>query len=752
MNRRRALVALGSLAVVAGLGLTVGPVSVPGGWVATVFLVGVWVAALGGAALVVVDRLTEPGEDGANGALPRVGDRPVYGVPGDRLAERVEAVGASERDAPERDRIRDRVRAATVGVLARRTGDSETTVRRRVAEGTWTDDGDAAALFADRKSRHDHVESGFPGRVERAIEAVASASRDGGRAADGERAEGRRSNGEGDGADPGRGRDQRDSTADPDGGETAGAIDPVQGVPGPSTNLARGESRVVRTGRWRGVQALALAGAAVGVLLGSPPAVLAGLAGVGFSAYARFWDAPASELSVERRVDETDPAPGERVRVTLSVRNEGDRLLPDVRLCDEVPPGLAVVDGTARHTTALRPGKTATISYEVAAVRGEHAFDALTVVTRDPSGASRRVTRVPTDPVTVTCRPGYGERSVGLGDLATLLAGRYEVAETGAGVAFHSVREYRHGDPLGCIDWTRLAKTGELASRRYDQPRTVRVVLLVDARRPAYVTGDPGERRPAVDAAAWTAGSLAAGLLDGGAEVGLAALSPSECWVEPGTGETHRRRLLDRVTRHEAFDWDPPVPRDVSTVPDGVQAFTSAPAFGPGSEPSGAGDGDPDREPRQTDDADRELHQTDDVDRTDGRPNDADRTDDAGGRGDRATARLAGRRPAPDGGGDGPRAAARDALDGVLGRFPGNAQVVFLSPLADDVAVAVPRLLAAHGHDVVVASPDVTGADTPYRRLAATERRLRVDALRRSRIPVHEWTPAVEPHEPGWSP
>ncbi|WP_164471669.1 DUF58 domain-containing protein [Halosimplex salinum] len=407
--------------------------------------------------------------------------------------------------------------------------------------------------------------------------------------------------------------------------------------------LARGEERLERTGRWNGVYGLALVATAVGILVGTPVVILAGLAGVGFAAYSRFTDAPDPALAVERHVSDTDPDPGDTVRVTLTVTNESGATLPDLRFCDDVPAGLEVVEGTARHTTALRPGKRASIAYEFEAVRGRHEFDSLTVVTRDLSGASRRVSRQATDRSTVVCRPRYDERSVPLGDLATQLTGSRPVSATGEGLAFHSLREYRTGDSLASIDWNRFAKDGALATRRFDQPRTVKVVLLVDARRPAYVTA-AGDRRPGVDVCAHAAGALVGGLTDGGCHVGLAALSPRSLWLPPASGRTHRERLLDALTTDEAFGWRPP------------------------------------------------------------------------------------------------ESATDDGFDRLRSQLPGDAQVVFCSPFVDDRAVDVARALDARGHDVTVASPDVTATDSAYRRLAGTERRLRLDECRRTGIPVVEWS------------
>jgi uncharacterized repeat protein (TIGR01451 family) len=477
--------------------------------------------------------------------------------------------------------------------------------------------------------------------------------------------------------------------------------------------------------------------------------VLSGVAVDAVAAYARVWDAPSPTLSVERAVSETDPRPGERVEVTLSVRNRGDRLLPDVRVCDDVPAGVRVVDGTPRHTTALRPGKTATISYTVEAVRGEHAFDSLAVVTRDISAASRRVARLPTESATVTCRPPFGEQSVSLGDLATLLSGQTDVAETGSGVSFHSLREHRRGDPLGSLDWGHLAKTGEFATRRYDEPRTVRVAVLVDARAAAYVTADDRHRRPAVDVCACAAGALVAGLLDDGALVGLGALGPRPCWVPAGNGRDHRERLVRTLTSHEAFGWEPPEPvtvgahsadgdpsqraaaptarvvRSAAASEDGGVTMADAPTGGHTVAVSDGGSAVVDGESGVVD------------------------SESAGG-GD-GTAGSDGSASTDQHDVD-PAETAKALLDDVGTRLPTDAQVVFCTPLADDAAAAVARQLRARGHDVLVASPDVTGEDTPCRRLASVERRLRLDGLRRDGVAVHEWTPPADPTAgAGWS-
>jgi uncharacterized protein (DUF58 family) len=74
-------------------------------------------------------------------------------------------------------------------------------------------------------------------------------------------------------------------------------------------------------------------------------------------------------------------------------------------------------------------------------------------------------------------------------------------------------------------------------------------------------------------------------------------------------------------------------------------------------------------------------------------------------------------------------------------RLGDDAQVLFLSPLADEFATSLALTLEAAGHPVTVVSPDVTSDATTGSRLARVERENRVHALREAAIPVVDWSP-----------
>lgn len=295
------------------------------------------------------------------------------------------------------------------------------------------------------------------------------------------------------------------------------------------------------TGRWTGITAMALAAAGAGLLWTSPPLLLASVVAVGYAAYARSATAPEPALHVEREVDDRDPDPGKAVAVTTTVTNEGSTLL-DLRLYDGVPDSLAVTGGTARANVALAPGGTHVLRYEVTATPGEQTWDALTAVARDASGAREHESTVDGPDTTVTCVPSLASvETFPLQPLTTPHAGRIASREAGVGVEFHSLREYRPGDPMGRVDWRHLARTGELATKEFDVERMATVVVLFDV-RPAAYAATPDGKYGAVEASLEAGRRLLGRLLDDGNEAGIAGLGVETCWLEPGLGREHRAR------------------------------------------------------------------------------------------------------------------------------------------------------------------------------------------------------------------
>jgi uncharacterized repeat protein (TIGR01451 family) len=333
-----------------------------------------------------------------------------------------------------------------------------------------------------------------------------------------------------------------------------------------------------RTNRWVGVVGAAVLAATLGMVARQPGLLLLGGVGAAVAAYARTARPPAATVRLERELDPAVPEEGETVTVRTTVHNVGDRTLPDLRLVDGVPDGLAVVDGRPRLGAALAPGAAATTTYEVAGGQGRHAFEPAEVALGDVAGVVTRRLRVAattdavnwdrtTRPAELPVQPENARRP-----------GAHPSTDSGAGVTFHGVREYRPGDPMKRVDWTHLAKTGKLTTVEFRRARSERVVLLVDARRSAAVA-PPDATETALDRSVTAAAALVDGLDDHA--VGLAALSRTPCWMAPDGGRTHRRRLRETLAEHPAFRSPKPgavaVDRLVARVPVGAHVVFLTP-------------------------------------------------------------------------------------------------------------------------------------------------------------------------------
>ena len=303
-----------------------------------------------------------------------------------------------------------------------------------------------------------------------------------------------------------------------------------------------------RTRRWTLVHALAFALFAVGIYFGRPDLLLASAVGVVFAAYPHVTADPTVDVEIERRLEPTAPAHGDRVTVTVEVTNVGDETLVDLRLVDGVPSTISVSSGTPRHTAALAPGSSTTVSYEVSATHGVHRFEAATVLARDPSGGVEVETTVEVD-TELVCLPAVESPTVATQDLVPgpVAAGR------GSGVEFARVRQYRRGDAPPRIDWRRFVRTGDLATVSFRDERRVPVVCCLDARESAYRRRSDDEPHAVCFGVAALLAATGA-LLEDGHRVGLAALGREPCWLAPGEGADRRGEIRHLLRTHPAFE------------------------------------------------------------------------------------------------------------------------------------------------------------------------------------------------------
>ncbi|GGL66683.1 hypothetical protein GCM10009039_25800 [Halocalculus aciditolerans] len=508
--------------------------------------------------------------EGQSPETPTPERRPRYASLGESFARRLDEVSWTDRretTPAARRSLRDDLRAMARRVLADSDQWSRSEVESRLDTGSWTPDLDAAAFFTDDvvpelsvRQRLRSVWSPEPVFARRARHAIAALAN---RATD----------------TPVTPDLREETTA----GQSPSPPASVRAYWGPGAETARER----RSSRADGVVVAALALGGLGILTLTPSLLLLTLFGVVVAGYARVATPPTDSVSVSRVLDVEAPAPGTEVTVTVSIENTGSETLADLRVIDGVPPGLRVTEGSPRFTTALRPGKRASFTYCVEAAPGRHAFEPMLVITRDVTGLQRREALAEPAPTTLTCQhPRRPAATEAHRRRTTRFPGVSRSNTAGAGVEFHSVREYRPGDPLSRVNWKQRAKTGEFTTIDFDESRLTRVVVAVDARRETYQTVGRDADTPLVRASIAAARDIAMACLDDQIPVGLLAVSPRSCWLAPHAGATHRDRIQTQLTENDAFSWTPPaadfdVERALGTLTRQTQTATQVVVVSP---------------------------------------------------------------------------------------------------------------------------------------------------------------------------
>ncbi|WP_123537118.1 DUF58 domain-containing protein [Halosimplex salinum] len=463
-----------------------------------------------------------------------------------------------------------------------------------------------------------------------------------------------------------------------------------------------------RVSRWR-VGAIAAATlVALGLLYASPLLLAATVIPLGYVVYGSLSTvSPEAAVRFDRSFETATPPPGEAVTVRLTVENDSAATLPDLRVVDGVPDDLAVVEGTPRGCFALRPGESATVTYDVVARRGDFQF-ADPLVRLRPLSAGRVVTETVPAAGETTLSSLDPVSAAPVGSVTTARTGTHPVDSGGEGLEFRSTREYRPGDSINRIHWRRFARTGELTTVSFREEQAIRVVVVVDARpvgrvRPragtptaASLAGYASERIYETLAEENVTTSLAAFGVDG-ADPSVPTGAGPVPWVDgERANATAVARTVFEAVRQVADDSDGEA--GVGGRGDGTRRATDAPSVGGRGRPTGTG-----------------------------------ATADGQGASEPAPAGAASppEAPAPDGGADDVRM--------LLSQFPGTARVLFVTPLLDDWPVSFVRRLRRRDYPVTVLSPDGTGSDSIGGTVVARERDVRLADLSATGATAVDW-------------
>jgi uncharacterized repeat protein (TIGR01451 family) len=264
---------------------------------------------------------------------------------------------------------------------------------------------------------------------------------------------------------------------------------------------------------------------------------------------ARSW---IGGLSATRTCDRTNAEIGDKVKITVTVRNKGRLPVPWVLLEDQLSrqatdrryPRLKV-RGKRVHIGMMSAGGEIVLDYQLECLmRGYHQIGPVVMENGDLFGLHRRF-RVDAAPCFVLVYPklvpltGYElESRRPIGDVR-MTHRLYEDPTRIAGV-----RGYESGDPLSRVHWRATARTGALHCKVYEPSTLSGSTILLDFHKAGYPErGEPFRSELAVTAAA----SLANAVYQMGQQIGMV---------------TNARDAVERINLHGWEDAGDPRSRD----------------------------------------------------------------------------------------------------------------------------------------------------------------------------------------------
>ena len=196
-------------------------------------------------------------------------------------------------------------------------------------------------------------------------------------------------------------------------------------------------------------------------------------------------------LTVRRQLGTTTVHNGDTVQVTLSLHNQGRRVLRNLSVVDAVQD----LGAATFEVSGIRPGETATATYRVVCrPRGIYRVGPSRASSFDPLGlAGIPASGGPVDQLIVypTVEKLTGFPMV-RGQDPSMAASRPEHAQRG-GEDFYTLREYQRGDDLRRVHWPSSAKMDQLMIRQLETPWQSRALVMLDVRAAVYESSDAFE-------------------------------------------------------------------------------------------------------------------------------------------------------------------------------------------------------------------------------------------------------------------
>lgn len=263
---------------------------------------------------------------------------------------------------------------------------------------------------------------------------------------------------------------------------------------------------------------------------------------------AGFWRASDKlDLVVRRKLSTERAMPGDDVVVTLEVTNRGADI-EELRLTDDLPPGLNLRDGTPDHLLSLKRGGSYSWTYTVNGPRGGYPFRSLSVEALDHFGVRPRKQQVEARSDLFIFPPLMHLNHVTIRTRRTrVYSGTIPARVGGPGTEFFGLREYQPGDPLRWINWRASARyNDELFANEFQQERVADVDIVLDGREK---TNRFRDGRSLFEYSVLAAASLADAFLSQGNRVGMLHYGRYLAWTLPGYGKVQRERILQALAR-----------------------------------------------------------------------------------------------------------------------------------------------------------------------------------------------------------
>ena len=247
-----------------------------------------------------------------------------------------------------------------------------------------------------------------------------------------------------------------------------------------------------------------------------------------------FFFRPEIKLEISRKIPQERMLEGETAEIVLKIKSYAR--VPSLRIVEDLPEGLELVEGRKGHVLSLGRGEEREIRYRVRIKRGIHEFRGVWVSYRDPFGFFKldhfieHYSELVGMPAIEDVPTPYSTRGT------KITTGPLPSPRVGEGVEFHAIREYQPGDPLKIINWKATARTGRIMSNEYESERKVDVIFIVDA---SY----KGER--VFDYLIRSAASLMLNALNNGTSFGLLLAEAVPLWVRVDYGKRHFFKCID---------------------------------------------------------------------------------------------------------------------------------------------------------------------------------------------------------------